>query len=149
MPRLIIFLTRSAFAVWLGGLTFYAAVVIPVGHDVLGSHREVGFITRQVTPYLNAIGVFAIALGWCEWKAAAQPDNRGTAWILGALSLSSVLLFVLHPVLNDHLDAATRSIDAPDTFYQLHRIYLLVTTLQWLAGLVLAWRWTRGAAGSG
>src|SRR5438128_2634153 len=41
------FLAACGLAVWLGGFTFYGAVVIPMGEQVLGSHRPVGFITQQ------------------------------------------------------------------------------------------------------
>lgn len=34
-------------AIWLGGLTFYASVVIPMAHGVLGNHTTVGFITQH------------------------------------------------------------------------------------------------------
>src|SRR6266436_3517580 len=44
------------FAWWMGGLTFYALVVIPTAEHVLGNHREVGFITQQVTMWLTMSG---------------------------------------------------------------------------------------------
>jgi hypothetical protein len=53
----------SAFAVWFGGFTFYAAVVIPVLHDELGGLGQ-GAITGEVTNSLNAIGAVAVAAWW-------------------------------------------------------------------------------------
>ena len=35
------FLFALFFIVWLGGFTFYAAIVIPTAHRVLGTHLEV------------------------------------------------------------------------------------------------------------
>jgi hypothetical protein len=47
-PRLVLGrrgLALAAFAVWLGGLTFYALVVVPVGTQVLG-----GPVARASSP---------------------------------------------------------------------------------------------------
>ena len=42
---------------WLGGFTFYASIVVPIGTRVLGnSSRRQGFITREVTRQLNEQG---------------------------------------------------------------------------------------------
>ena len=49
------FLVLAALMFWQGGFTFYAAVVIKVGQDVLGSHRRQGFVTRRVAQYLNLL----------------------------------------------------------------------------------------------
>ena len=43
------FLVMSAVALWLGGFTFYALVVVPTGTDVLGGSVEQGFVTQAVT----------------------------------------------------------------------------------------------------
>src|SRR5947209_19521490 len=57
---------------WLGGFTFYAAVVVPIGTEVLGSAADQGWITRRVTPWLNVAGAVALA-GWA-WDIAADPS---------------------------------------------------------------------------
>ena len=63
------------FAVWMGGFTFYTLIVIPTGGKVLGSERDVGFITQQVTNWLNWIGLLALlVLGW-----NARAEGRGVA----------------------------------------------------------------------
>src|SRR5262245_30872810 len=41
---------------WFGGFTFYALVVIHVGHRVFRGRLEVGFLTQAVTHWLNLIG---------------------------------------------------------------------------------------------
>jgi hypothetical protein len=56
------FLTLVALIFWQGGFTFYAAVVVPIGQRVLGSHLEQGFITREVTWYMNIAGAVALAV---------------------------------------------------------------------------------------
>ena len=61
------FLVLAALGYWQGGFTFYSAVVVRVGEEVLGSSREQGFVTRRVTNYLNAAGLVALPL--CAWDA--------------------------------------------------------------------------------
>ena len=51
----------AALMFWQGGFTFYAAVVVPIGQENLG-HEEQGFITREVTNYLNLAGAAALLL---------------------------------------------------------------------------------------
>ena len=66
------FLVLIALFFWQGGFTFYAAVVVPVGQQVLHSHLRQGFVTQQVTNYLNLTG--AIALVPLAWEAAVPGD---------------------------------------------------------------------------
>src|SRR5260370_16274673 len=74
MPTLVRrVLVLAALMFWQGGFTFYAAVVVPVGQDVLGSHLAQGFITRQVTNYLNLAG--GLALGILGWESKS-PSPR-------------------------------------------------------------------------
>ena len=70
-------LVLAALMFWQGGFTFYAAVVVPVGKEVLGSHFNQGRITRRVTVYLNLAG--AVALLPLAWDAAASAD-RAARW---------------------------------------------------------------------
>src|SRR5437764_12169532 len=67
------FLVILALGFWLGGFTFYAGVVIHIGHRVFGSARETGFLTQQVTGWLNLSGV--LALGILFWNALAAGWN--------------------------------------------------------------------------
>ena len=66
------FLVVAAIAFWLGGFTFYAGVAIPMGVEVLGGHRTVGFITDGVTNWLNVAGVIALTIfawnAWLGWR---------------------------------------------------------------------------------
>ena len=41
------FLVLIALFFWQGGFTFYAAVVVPVGQQVLHSHLRQGFVTQS------------------------------------------------------------------------------------------------------
>lgn len=137
------FLFLFAFAVWLGGFFFYASVVIPMGHEVLGSHRLVGFITQRVTAWLNIVGVGALAMFlWNAWHERRGRSRRlrwglfGTWTVMAALQIG---LFALHPAMDRMLDPAHRRILKPDQFYGLHRIYLDASAAQHLTGLAHAW----------
>lgn len=138
------FLTILAFALWFGGLTFYALVVIPTAHGVLKSHLRVGFITQQVTHWIN--GTAAGALLLLLWELGETWMNRArrirlATWLV--MASAQAALFALHPVLDRHLDPQTRDIANPDRFYELHRVYLIMTTVQWAAALVHLGAWLR------
>ncbi len=125
---------------WLGGFTFYAAVVVPIGTEVLGSSFEQGWITRRVTNWLNVAGAVALT-GWA-WDIAADPAPtrlrqrlRWLLWLLLAIGL--VVLVVLHPRMDAILDGETWRAER-GTFRTLHRIYLWVSTAQWAVGIALS-----------
>src|SRR5947209_13989523 len=128
------FLVLVALLFWQGGFTFYAAVVVPVGQDVLGSHKTQGFITRRVTNYLNLAG--AAALLPLAWDAAAGTNVAGRwrrvrwlAWLGMALALG--LLAWLHGRLDALLDPGGLRILSRSAFRAQHRWYLWISTLQW------------------
>lgn len=128
---------------WMGGFTFYAEIVIPTASHVLGSHRQVGFITQQVTHWLNLIGLVALAVFlWnllAEWRH--QPARRrlclAIAW--GTMLLSHLGLVAAHPFIDRLLDAQTRAISDFDRFETLHTVYLGFATVQWFAALFYLW----------
>jgi hypothetical protein len=139
-----------ALMFWQGGFTFYAAVVVPVGTEVLGnSPRRQGFITRRVTHYLNLTA--AAALLPLAWDALAARDParhrrrlRALLW-LGML-LAQAVLFYLHPQMDRYLRVKGGIVLDPEAFRPLHRTYLWVSTAQWACAVgftvltVLAWR---------
>ncbi len=131
-----------ALAFWLGGFTFYSAVVIPVLHDRLGSPLETGLVTQRVTDALNLLGVATITLGWLVilFEEPSQQSATGRRrWVMRALAVTTVclvILMALHRVLDRRLDAAERH-----GFYPLHRLYLWVSTVQWVANLSLLTCW--------
>ena len=129
------------FAVWLGGFTFYALVVVPTGHHVLRSKVRQGFITQEVTNKLNWLGAVTLALLLWQMLAARRESVsprcfRVTAWSWAVLAVTLATLFWLHPHLDALLDPVNRSVVDDDKFYALHRWYLIVATGQWLAALV-------------
>ena len=128
-------LSLLALAIWLGGFTFYSAVVIPILHDELGS-QETGYVTQRVTDTLNSIGVAALLVAW-TWTAfdSRASDARRFRLRLGLLATSSAILIfqiALHRVMDRHLDR-----EGLRGFYPLHRVYLLASTLQWLINAAL------------
>ena len=134
-------LVIASFAVWFGGFFFYAAFVVPIGTDELGSAREQGFITRLVAHRLNAMCLMALAVMTVETFASW----RRTGNLLRFLKVGSLLaigallawLVLLHPQLDQLLDAENHDVLDRAAFYQLHRVYLWVSTLQWSC----AWIW--------
>jgi len=143
------YLALAGLLFWLGGFTFYAAVVVPIGQEVLGSHFEQGMITRQVTQYLNWSAALALLpLAW-DGAAAHDPSSRRrlARWLSWAgMLLSLGVLVWLHPRLDALLDVDQRRILERQAFRASHRWYLWLSTIQWACGLIylglslLTWR---------
>ena len=136
------FLIMVAVVVWLGGFTFYAAVVIPTAHDVLGTHLEVGFITQKVTHWLNlGGGLTMLALAANIWllKRSGVSGLRPLVITWSILVSSLIILLVLHPHLDIFLDGTEHEIAHRVDFYAWHRVYLIVATIQWCAAVVHLW----------
>ena len=138
-----------ALMFWQGGFTFYAAVVVPIGQQVLGAHFEQGLITRRVTVYLNLAGLAALLpLAWDMLSTADTLRWRCWArWLAWAGMLATLLvLFWLHPRMDSFLDPDTHEFIDRRAFAPLHRIYLWLSTAQWLCGIVYAlfalWEWS-------
>ena len=148
VPLVRRFVAMLAFAVWLGGFTFYAAVVVPTGTDWLGGAVAQGFITQAVTIRLNILGVGTLAaLLWNALATRVRGRLRASLVLtLALLATTLALLFALHPALDRLLDRGARAVLDEPRFYALHRAYLLTSTVQWVAGLahlglvISAWR---------
>ena len=134
--RLPQFILALAVGLWLGGLTFYAVIVVPIGTEIVGG-TEQGFITQRVTNWLNAIGVVAIlGLGANVWWRQRTRANVIT-WILTAAL--QVSLLGIHPLLDGQLDLANRTVRDASWFYACHRVYLILTASIWLTCLAHVW----------
>ena len=149
-----LFATLAVVAVWFGGLTFYAGVVVPIGTDILGSARAQGEITQQVTYRLNWIGTLAIAMLWADHFLRRHPTEHGkrgqafsprfTGIVLLAMTAAQIGLFIVHGELSakiDHIDGHLR-IKERSGFYSMHQVYLWITILHWAGGLI----WLYGIA---
>ncbi len=138
MPWLILAvrsLAILAHAIWVGGFTFYGAVVLSVIRDEYGG-LDAGRITQRVTEWLNAIGVGTVVLwwfvAWLERRRAPTLARRVRLGLLGATSILLAFLIVDHRVLDGRLDAYGLK-----GFYNYHRVYLIASTIQWAANLGL------------
>ena len=132
------FILLVSLAIWFGGFTFYSTAVIYTAQEVLHSHLRAGLITQQVTRWLNLVSLpplllclfhqYRLRFAWREWFVK----------ILGMALLIMILtqagLFLMHPV----IDAQVVDREVPDgvRFFQLHRLYEGIATLQWCATLV-------------
>lgn len=132
-----------AASLWLGGLTFYALVVVPAGTEVVGSTTQ-GFITQRVTSRLNVVGAVCLA----GLLLSTVPARRRSLWIAWTLmAAAQAALFVMQNQLGALLDPLTQSVSDPARFYSLHRVYLLITAVQWSTCLwhlcESVWLWNR------
>ena len=117
---------------WWGALTFYGLVVVPEGTDQFGSQTQ-GLVTQQVTKTLNLVGMAAAVLLVFELK------RWGTRWEWSVWSIflgCQLALFGVHAWLSDLLaTGADRR-----WFYDVHRVYLFATAVQWGAAPYLLWQ---------
>lgn len=122
------------WAVWWGGLTFYAAVVVPLGTAEFGS-TEQGFLTQHVTWWINlACGV--MIAGLICWTLAT---HRLTAGLLtGGLALVLAMLIVQRLRMTEMMNAELREVTPG--FYAEHAVYLWLTTAQWILGACVPWQ---------
>jgi hypothetical protein len=138
MMRLLLpFACLFSMSIWLGGFTFYSAVVIPVLHDSLGV-AQAGRITQRVTNYINAAGGVTLIFWWLlAWSERSAKPAFGSAARLALLAGSTIILFVLvslHLVMDARLESGGRN-----DFYALHQAYLIASTAQWFTNLGLIW----------
>jgi len=132
--------TVLAMALWWGGLTFYALFVVPTGVDVLGGETEQGFITQRVSNVINLCGLLALVVLLVHAAASWRSIGRlakialSTTWFITAAAQAALLL--MHPRLDALLDVSSHTIIEPSPFHRLHELYLIVTTIQWSAGLM-------------
>ncbi len=122
--RKIVFVLLS---IWWGGFTFYAGIVIPVGMKVLGSHTKMGFITQEVSNYLNYFGLPIFLFTAYIFRAKKWLFSFGIL-----LVFLQIMLFILHIKLDYLLDYQLFKTKSKEVFYNFHRIYLLISTLIWL-----------------
>jgi hypothetical protein len=131
------YLLWACFGVWWGGLTFYAAVVVPIGTSMVGSIEQ-GFITQQVTWWHNGLStVITIAL-------LLEALRLRSGWLLGGgvmLFVVTLLLVMQHHKLTSMMDFADHTV--PDSFYAEHAWYLWLTTGEWGLGALVAACWIR------
>ena len=128
------------FMFWQGGFLFYGAVVVTIGSDIHGDFGQ-GLITRGVTDALNRTGL-VVLLAWIGdliLERNTRLKRRTAAWLFMMLTLA--LLAWLHLRMDALIDSEAYRLVEPDAFRHLHRWYLRVSTLQWLASVLFTY-WT-------
>ena len=130
------------FAVWWGGLTFYAAIVVPIGGEQIGE-TEQGFVTQQVTRWHNAL---LTAMTVCLLIEACR-QKRWPLWaVVCGLGVINAALLYQHLQLTTLMDMRGRSVS--NDFYAQHAIYLWLTTVEWVIGLAIPFQFGDTSDGS-
>ncbi len=135
------FLVVVALMFWQGGFTFYAAVVVPIGQEVVGQLTQ-PFITRQVARGINAAGAVALLILALDLVAAASEARwaHRLRWLLWLGMVAALLTLVwLHPHIDRYMDLEYQEIIDRRALRPWHRAYLWVSTVQWGFGLVYVW----------
>jgi len=133
------YLAVGAVAMWLGGFTFYASVVIDIGADVVG-HFDQGYITQRATRALDTIAavmlVFVAIDIWLHRKHLARSimGLRLLAFVI--MLISVILLFVLHDKLDALIDPQMMKRPPRELFRPLHSHYRKAVTFLWCAAVV-------------
>ncbi len=119
-----------AWSIWWGGLTLYAAIVVPIATESIGA-LEQGFVTQRVTQWLHGSAAVYLATGiavsaWCR--------SRWQKWLIVVQFVLLATLVMLHRQRSAEMDFDLKTI--PDGFYAKHANYLWLTTGMWFVGLV-------------
>jgi hypothetical protein len=142
MAKLRRFLLLLALAFSVGGFTFYASVVVPIGGAVLGKTTQ-GFVTRRVAIAINLSTVVMSCLLASEmfagWRGRSRRANAVFAACIAIIAGCCIGLLFFHSFLESFLIENEFSITDPDRFYRSHRIYLWISLAQWMATLPVVW----------
>ena len=101
-----------AWALWMGGFTFFTSVSLRVAHKVLSEAQEFGYVTQVVTHRLNVIGLIAALLLLAQlaahWPVLVRWRRMllGISWFILALTLA--YLFHLHDAIAATVDFEQR-----------------------------------------
>lgn len=129
---LLFVLIGILFSIWFGGFTFYAAVVVPIGTDLIGTSEQ-GLVTQSVSNWLNGIGgLTLLGLGFLCFKVFPHRGMKRMWWIL---FISWLGLLGVHLILDRYISSGTYEVSDPREFYLWHRVYLWIHTIQWVAAI--------------
>ncbi|CAN5624153.1 hypothetical protein BH11PLA2_BH11PLA2_35410 [soil metagenome] len=135
------FLLIQSLMLWQGGFLFYALVVVPIGSEILGKVDQ-GFVTRQVTFWMNTVGFICLTLMLIETTLTQDPSRKRKYRRHALMLLNAALLVSLvqqRSGLDRLLDERSHTVNEPDRFYQAHEWYLTVVGIQWFLMLAAAW----------
>lgn len=127
----ITYLVLITWAFWMGGFAFYFGVVVPTGSTVVGGSDQ-GYVTQQVSYWLNIIGVVSLAVLLRTTVLARSRLLWGT-W--GLMAIFQIALFILHAQLDRLIIAPDRQILDQARFRQWHELYEGVATSLWVLGM--------------
>ena len=117
---------------------FYGGVVVEIGGRLLGSETQQGFITQSATNYLNLAGLVCLLLWtehlWHERERGVSKFEWGSL-LLNWLSLG--LLAGIHLKMDLVLETVTAKVVDPARFDLYHKLYIGISSLQWLASLLM------------
>jgi hypothetical protein len=115
----------------MGGFAFYFGVVVPTGSAVIGGSEQ-GYVTQQVSYWLNVIGLIALAVLLCTTIPTKSRLLWGT-W--GLMAMCQVALLILHAQLDRLIVAPERQILNQERFHHWHELYEGVATSLWVVGM--------------
>ena len=131
------FVLVLALMFWQGGFMFYGAVTVPVVRARLDRGNR-GKITQEVTQWMNLAGTIAL-LGMMADVVASPLGRKRWRWVAWlVMAVPHPALVLLHREMSRQM--AVPGFDASDLapFFSWHRVYLLINTVQWAAGMVFA-----------
>lgn len=133
MLRIVLtYLLIISFAFWMGGFSLYFGVVVRIGDEVVGG-TEQGFITRQVSWWLNIAGLVTIGL-----MSLHLYFHRSLILILSLLAVAVThgFLIIRHNQLEALLEPDSMTVLDPPRFALLHENYEFLSGCQWLAAMI-------------
>lgn len=137
------------FALFWGGLTFYAGFVVRISHEMLIDPMQGGLITQRVTWWLQVLGVVSVVLMLLNAVIVVKQSKRFGAALMALAAVLGVALaglFMVHGQLDSVIDVEASEIIDRDVFTIGHRRYNQLTTVEWLSCLaylpltIVAWR---------
>lgn len=120
---------------FVGGFSFYLAIVVPIGGNTIGPEVQ-GLVTEHVSKITNIFGLIAGII----WVFRSHAQKFGWSCLSQGVVLiaSSIALMVLHAEVVASLNLKPMNLFSDWTFYGIHRLYMWITLLQWLAMVALA-----------
>ena len=130
-------ITLFLFSLWFGGFLFYSSIVISNAHAVVGDHETVGMITQRVTGILNLIGVPTIGFLFLnliqEKKKLPGNKLKVSLILLSVITCCLIALFIFHTLMSQYIDPVKLELSEHKKFYRLHRVYLIISTVQFFS----------------
>ena len=125
------FLLLLVWALWWGGIFFYAVVVVPIGSDAFGTVEQ-GFLTQRITRIHNAFSLLFLFLLLIE---AIRLRSMSVGVILFTSAFNLLLMFIGHSQLTQAMHFEERVVSV--AFYHQHAVYLWSFAAQWFQGILL------------